>query len=186
MKLKTALITLLVIAFLGAIGVSAYLIKGMGKPKEKVPLQPSPTASPRPSVDTSSWKTYHNKKYGFELRYPSDWKVTEDFAQAVVNISFAGPALDKTPGIEDNFLIQIYDLGKALNLREWMENFYLQNKNVTFEDTTINGYPAVVAYASEYTTPGSMVAILRKDLVFSFPIPSEENKAIFSTFKFIE
>src|SRR3989338_2517093 len=26
--------------------------------------------------DTSNWKTYRNKKYGFEVRYPQSWRVT--------------------------------------------------------------------------------------------------------------
>lgn len=35
--------------------------------------------SPAPQVDTvSSWKTYTSEKFGFELKYPSDWLVYEE------------------------------------------------------------------------------------------------------------
>lgn len=32
---------------------------------------------PDNNLDTSDWKTYQNKEFGFEVRYPSDWKVLE-------------------------------------------------------------------------------------------------------------
>jgi len=35
-----------------------------------------PTTSPQ--VETDNWKTYRSEKYGFEFRYPADWKVDED------------------------------------------------------------------------------------------------------------
>ncbi len=29
------------------------------------------------SIDTSDWKTYHNEEYGFEVRYPAEFKISE-------------------------------------------------------------------------------------------------------------
>jgi hypothetical protein len=41
------------------------------KPETPTIKQPTqkPQQKPEP-IDTSDWKTYHNEKYGFEVRYP--------------------------------------------------------------------------------------------------------------------
>ncbi|MFA6215152.1 MAG: hypothetical protein WC768_01115 [Patescibacteria group bacterium] len=32
-------------------------------------------------IDISDWKTYRNEEYGFEFKYPEDWKIQEKFFQ---------------------------------------------------------------------------------------------------------
>lgn len=36
---------------------------------------PAPPIPSTPSVDTASWKTYKNEKYGFEFKYPGNWNL---------------------------------------------------------------------------------------------------------------
>lgn len=43
------------------------------------PDQISDLDFPDNHIDTSNWKTYHNKEYGFEFKYPPDWRVKETF-----------------------------------------------------------------------------------------------------------
>jgi hypothetical protein len=74
---KLILITLLII-LIGAIGVSAYLLKGMGRQVGKVPTPTQPTSPPQTEIDTSNWKVYRNEEYGFEIRYPTDFIAETD------------------------------------------------------------------------------------------------------------
>lgn len=36
----------------------------------------TPSPSPSAGTDTSSWAVYTSERYGFEIRYPTDWDVT--------------------------------------------------------------------------------------------------------------
>jgi len=198
MNKKTALIAFLALIVISVIGLSAYLLQGTSKQQKeltpglpevskKIPSSTEPTVPPQPEINTSDWKVYRNEEYGFEVRYPSNWKFWEDYSQVVTIVDFFGPGLEKSPEINYHFGIQIYSLGKASNLREWVENFYPEPEKVTIENTIINGYPAVIARVPvEWAGTGSMSIILRNDNVFTFPIPDEINKTIFSTFKFIK
>jgi hypothetical protein len=48
------------------------------------PASITPTAglTPSSSGDMSSWKTYRSDKYGFELKYPTEWIVSDGFTHA--------------------------------------------------------------------------------------------------------
>jgi hypothetical protein len=186
--LKKTLIIIGIIVAAITLGVTAlYIAKRQGGEEAKRQKEVTTTAK-KPETDTSDWKVYRNEVYGFEIKYPSDWKILEDYGQVVTNIDFFGSMPDLPQGTEDHFLIQIYELGETLNLKEWVKNFYPEAaKEVTIEDTIINGYPAVIAHVPvEWTITGGNAFILRNGYVFVFPIPNERNKAIFSTFKFIK
>jgi hypothetical protein len=75
---KLILITLLII-LIGAIGVSAYLLKGMGRQVRKIPTLTQPTSPPQAEIDTSDWKIYRNEEYGFEFKYPKDFTLQEGY-----------------------------------------------------------------------------------------------------------
>ena len=45
-----------------------------------------PKVSGMEEIDTSIWQTYRNEEYGFEVRYPSNWELSESELRDVVNI----------------------------------------------------------------------------------------------------
>ncbi len=64
-----------IIIILFALGVGAYFwSKKSPTPLSNVPTDNSFTTLPAPTSDTSMWKTYKNEKYGFEVKYPLDFK----------------------------------------------------------------------------------------------------------------
>ena len=42
----------------------------------------------RSEAETSTWKTYRNEKYGFEVKYPPDWKFDIDNLQPSESLTF--------------------------------------------------------------------------------------------------
>lgn len=75
---------------------------------------------------TANWQTYHNDEFGFEVRYPNDWKVKDSKEKGSIVISSS----DVANSVNSFFLIQYaFDESVAKNkergmsLDEWMKSF---------------------------------------------------------------
>ena len=78
-------IILIVILITAAVGIGGYILGAnqnqvvQNQPQPVPPTsQPFPTlttaTSPAPNGDRANWKTYRNEEFGFEIKYPADWK----------------------------------------------------------------------------------------------------------------
>jgi hypothetical protein len=103
---KTPIITAIIVAIIAIGATAVYITQRQGGEEAKRQKEVTTTAK-KPETDTSYWKVYRNEVYGFEMKYPSDWKVQEDYGGQVTNIDFFGSMPDLPQGIEDHFLIQI-------------------------------------------------------------------------------
>ncbi|PJB83519.1 MAG: hypothetical protein CO088_01275 [Candidatus Yonathbacteria bacterium CG_4_9_14_0_8_um_filter_46_47] len=86
------ILVVVIVILVGAIGYFVFIKKSepiaqqsTSTPTQtKTPLPPTSTptktpaySTPAPKDETANWKSYRNDQYGFELKYPEDWRTAQ-------------------------------------------------------------------------------------------------------------
>lgn len=142
--------------------VVALIILGMitflqFKPKPQIPnFKPqtqtqtaTQSATPNP---TTNWNTFTSSKWGFNVKYPKDWKVAKDTNTGASLIKeadqYGEPEVDfdfvhitTTPTRYNNLLT--YPVGKAVEVKPEGQINKEMDMYTRLADTTVDGYKAV-------------------------------------------
>ncbi len=147
-----------------------------------VPYTNPPAPAPKTKIDTSSWKTYRNDKYRFEVRYPSDWILRLSDSQDA-RLGF-GPIDNKLPSV---------DLRIVKNSEVTKQAHFLIVDSTTTKQIKriIDGADATEVFNDSYKQfPESVVYFTRdsKGFIFARYYGTDKSEQVFdqilSTFKF--
>jgi LysM repeat protein len=138
-------------------------------------------------------KTYLNSQYGYQIKYPRDWKVDGSGASSVVEIYFSQNSdeekiLESSGEISDGIIISVKDNSQSLSSRDWIKaNISADDYQIRdVEDVTINGNPATKI--SNFKKANYGIYFAREKTVFEILAfedqKGEEINAIINTFTF--
>ena len=139
------------------------------------------------SVDTSTWKTYTNMQYGFEVKYPADWNYRERSDGAVGFDSRNTAQLD--PDVT-SYKISIFTAPnlKSVLVENWLKTYYQGIAITDQKRLTVGGWSAVqTAQAPTIGYPVMETHVLHNSVVYIVRLSNEDisiYNQILSTFKF--
>jgi hypothetical protein len=102
------LLIVMILALLVSGGIWGYLrcfereISSLSKYPEIKKLEKSKRGKLKAEEETANWKAYRNEEYGFEFKYPSDAKLTEEVHEDGCNVHIESPFTPGTTLVEKN------------------------------------------------------------------------------------
>lgn len=181
-EIKTFLLVALIAVVVSVAGV--LLLRELSPaPVAQTPLPPAPSSQSQ-GVDTSSWQTYRNDEFSFEVRYPQGW--------AVRGGELYDPLCDSSyrAGIECSIWFVVEQNPSSLSALEWMatKRFYLAYFPRNQETTVVGGVDGVKATITlVHTLTGTAVVFGRGDTIYEFGSGnSVVLRQILATFRFVE
>jgi len=122
-KLFLIILAIIVLSIL----IYAVIYLNLGSKLNKITKpNPTPTIASQPSkipYDTTTWKTYVNRTFGYTFRYPSDWNMLGEQNPESNTIVLSSPA--------DSFTFGVYVVNTTPNLLENLQTGLKQPKDIT-------------------------------------------------------
>lgn len=159
--------------------------------QNKTPSNPTPNNN---ESYTSGWQIYHNDEFGFEVRYPNDWKVKDSKEKGSLSISSSA-----LPGKSNSYFLILYTFDetvaknkeRGLSLDDWMKSFAIgRNVRGTPHKMTIGN---LEFYGLDATNQESDIYIMDKEkrvyLMSTYAIRSQDMQTLYqilSSFRFVE
>ena len=133
-------------------------------------------------IDTSNWQTYRNEEFGFEVKYPEEWKTEEGLPQK--NMYFNPPTSGDYAGNFISFYIALNI--DNISLEDYIKG-HVSSKGVT-SNVQIAGIQGVrrVFYDDWSDTHSAIVLFIKDSKIFIFNATKEASifDQIISSFKF--
>ena len=188
---------LVVIVAIAAGGVLAWQYLLLPEKEIKVAEQEEVKVPEQEEViedETADWKTYRNKKYNYEIRYPKDWD--SPIESGDIDALTTNDADFLKRGTIVGFSINVYENDKNLSLKDWWEQEFYEKFTVKYE-YSYEGFVSIspgieaVKYKIQRTGFEDNCFLISKNqkvytIYFSVLPEAKEIQQIISTFRFLE
>jgi hypothetical protein len=121
---------LLAIVAIGSVIAMNLLGPSFGAPTPSATVQPSPTSTPNPLLDTAAWSTYVSKRYGYSIRHPADWSESPGTQDVTLDdVAWDSTSRDSFISAEGNVRVSAWSIAitPGIGLEAWFRDYCVQD-----------------------------------------------------------